>query len=164
MEATLMSINRWMDKEERSCGTYTQWNIVVKLISRVRFFVTPWTVAHQAPPSMEFSRQEYWSRLPFPSPSGILLSHKRECIWISSNEMDEPRAYYAEWNKSEREREIWYTNRYMWNLERWYWWIYLHSSNGETDLENRWTQEEGRRVRVRCMDRVTWKLIITYVK
>ena len=31
-------------------------------------FVTPWTVAHQAPPSMEFSRQEYWSGLPFPSP------------------------------------------------------------------------------------------------
>ena len=29
---------------------------------------TPWTVAHQAPPSMEFSRQEYWSGLPFPSP------------------------------------------------------------------------------------------------
>ena len=30
--------------------------------------MTPWTVAHQAPPSMEFSRQEYWSGLPFPSP------------------------------------------------------------------------------------------------
>ena len=39
----------------------------VKLLSRVRLFVTPWTVAHQAPPSMEFSRQEYWSGLPFPS-------------------------------------------------------------------------------------------------
>ena len=33
----------------------------VKSLSRVRLFVTPWTVAHQAPPSMEFSRQEYWS-------------------------------------------------------------------------------------------------------
>ena len=32
-----------------------------------RLFVTPWTVAHQAPPSMGFSRQEYWSGLPFPS-------------------------------------------------------------------------------------------------
>ena len=31
-------------------------------------FATPWTVAHQAPPSMDFSRQEYWSGLPFPSP------------------------------------------------------------------------------------------------
>ena len=33
----------------------------VKSLSCVRLFVTPWTVAHQAPPSMEFSRQEYWS-------------------------------------------------------------------------------------------------------
>ena len=38
-----------------------------KSLSRVRLFVTPWTVAHQAPPSMEFSRQEYWSGLSFPS-------------------------------------------------------------------------------------------------
>ena len=35
----------------------------------VRLFATPWTVAHQASPSMGFSRQEYWSGLPFPSPS-----------------------------------------------------------------------------------------------
>ena len=40
----------------------------MKLLSRVRLFVTPWTVAHQAPPSVEFSRQEYWSGLPFPTP------------------------------------------------------------------------------------------------
>ena len=40
----------------------------VKSLSRVRLFATPWTVAYQAPPSMGFSRQEYWSRLPFPSP------------------------------------------------------------------------------------------------
>ena len=40
----------------------------VKSLSRVQLFVTPWTVAQQAPPSMRFSRQEYWSGLPFPSP------------------------------------------------------------------------------------------------
>ena len=45
---------------------------VVKSLSRVRLFVTPWTVAHQAPPPMEFSRQEYWSGLPFPSPKMFL--------------------------------------------------------------------------------------------
>ena len=39
----------------------------VKSLSRVRLFATPWTVAYQAPLSMEFSRQEYWSGLPFPS-------------------------------------------------------------------------------------------------
>ena len=41
---------------------------LVKLLSRVRLFATPWTVAHQVPLSMGFSRKEYWSGLPFPSP------------------------------------------------------------------------------------------------
>ena len=40
----------------------------VKSLSRVQLFATPWTAAHQAPPSMGFSRQEYWSGLPLPSP------------------------------------------------------------------------------------------------
>ena len=40
-------------------------------LSRVRLFVTPWTVAYQAPLSMGFSRQEYWSGLPFPSPRDL---------------------------------------------------------------------------------------------
>ena len=40
-------------------------------LSRGRLFETPWTVAHQAPWSIEFSRQEYWSGLPFPSPAFI---------------------------------------------------------------------------------------------
>ena len=40
----------------------------VKLLSRLRLFAAPWTVGYQAPPSMGFSRQEYWSGVPFPSP------------------------------------------------------------------------------------------------
>ena len=43
----------------------------VKSLSRVQLFATPWTVAHQAPPSMGFSGQEYWSGLPFPSPGDL---------------------------------------------------------------------------------------------
>ena len=43
----------------------------MKLLSRVRLFVTLWTVAPQAPLSMGFSRQEYWSGLPFPSPGDL---------------------------------------------------------------------------------------------
>ena len=42
--------------------------LLLSLISRVRLCVTPWTAAYQAPPSMGFSRQEYWSGLPLPSP------------------------------------------------------------------------------------------------
>ena len=43
----------------------------VKSLSRVRLFVTPQTVAHQAPLSMGFSRQEHWSGLPLPSPGDL---------------------------------------------------------------------------------------------
>ena len=43
----------------------------VQLLNPVCLFATSWTVAHQAPLSMEFSRQEYWSGLPFPSPGDI---------------------------------------------------------------------------------------------
>ena len=45
----------------------------VKSLSPVRFIATPWTVAYQAPHSMEFSRQEYWSGLPFPSPYRLYI-------------------------------------------------------------------------------------------
>ena len=41
-----------------------KWKVKAKSFSRVQLFVTPWTAAHQAPPSMGFSRQEYWSGVP----------------------------------------------------------------------------------------------------
>ena len=43
----------------------------MKSLSRVRLFATPWTIPYQAPKSMGFSRQEYWSGLPFPSPGDL---------------------------------------------------------------------------------------------
>ena len=45
--------------------------VKVKSLSCVRLFVTPWAIAYQAPPSIGFSRQEYWSGLPFPSPGDL---------------------------------------------------------------------------------------------
>ena len=44
-----------------------KWKVKVKSLSRVRLLVTPWTEAYQAPPSMGFSRQEYWSGVPLPT-------------------------------------------------------------------------------------------------
>ena len=49
-----------------------KWQVKVKLLNCVWLPATPWTVAHQAPLSMGFSRQEYWSGLPLPSPHGRL--------------------------------------------------------------------------------------------
>ena len=45
-----------------------KWKVKAKSLSRVWLFATPWTAAHQAPPSLGFSRQEHWSGLSFPSP------------------------------------------------------------------------------------------------
>ena len=58
-----------------SFSNASKWKVKVKSLSRVQLVETPWTAAYQAPPSMEFSRQEYWSGFPLPSPhlKGLLL-------------------------------------------------------------------------------------------
>ena len=72
-----------------------KWKLKVKSLSRVILFATPWTAAHQAPPSMGFSRQEYWSGVPKPSSisqricqrtpvlQNIYQNYQRECGWVS---------------------------------------------------------------------------------
>ena len=64
---------------------------MVVVLSCVRLFATPWTVAYQAPQSMEFSRQEYWSGLPLPSPRDLLtqgsnlgLPHFKQTLYCLS--------------------------------------------------------------------------------
>ena len=59
---------RTLDSVAISFSNAWKWKVKVKLLSHVRFFATPWTVAHQAPLSMEFSRQEYQKGLLFPPP------------------------------------------------------------------------------------------------
>ena len=56
------------------------------------------------------------------------------------------------------------TNTYKRNLEKWYWRIYLQGNNGERDTENRLMNMGRGEKRVRCMERVTWKLTLPYVK
>ena len=50
-----------------------KWKVKEKSLSHFRLLATPWTVAYQAPPSMWFSRQEYWSGVPLPSPAYLSL-------------------------------------------------------------------------------------------
>ena len=66
--------------------------------------------------------------------NGILLSHKKGCIWVSANEVNKSTAYYTEWNKSE-EKNKYPILRHIWNLERWYWWTYLPGSNGDANTD-----------------------------
>ena len=58
----------------------------------------------------------------------ILLIYKRENLWVSASAVDEPRAYFTEWSKSERERQILYINAYIQNLERLYQWSYIQAA------------------------------------
>ena len=59
-----------------------KWKVKVKSLSCVRLLVTPWTAAYQAPPSMGFSRQEYWSGVPLPSPVVALSQLKNVYLSI----------------------------------------------------------------------------------
>ena len=66
---TLHVHNSLVCKTQDSSGTCLSCSVL--LLSHVRLFETPWTVARQAPLSMGFPRQEYWSGLPFPSPGDL---------------------------------------------------------------------------------------------
>ena len=57
-----------------------------------------------------------------------------------------------------------YFNTYIQNLEKWYGKTYLQGNSGETDIENRLMDIGRMEERLRCMDRVTWKLTLPYVK
>ena len=70
-----------------------KWKVKGKSLSHVRLFRTPWTAAYQAPPSMGFSRQKYWSGVPLPSPilSGdVPKLHKWKVILQSTQEQSIP--------------------------------------------------------------------------
>ena len=74
MKSSLINLNLSLFSNEahnQRPGCATELIAVVQLLSRVQLFATPWTVAHQAPLSIEFSMQEYWSGLPFPSPGDL---------------------------------------------------------------------------------------------
>ena len=59
---------RTLEWDAISFSNECKWKVKVKSLSHVPLLATPWTAAYQAPPSMGFSRQEYWSGVPLPSP------------------------------------------------------------------------------------------------
>ena len=65
------AIARALSRKRQGSSLLLQLCVCVCVFSCVLFFVTPWAVAHQAPLSMGFSRQEYWSELPFPRPGDL---------------------------------------------------------------------------------------------
>ena len=77
----------------------------MKSLSRVRLFATPWTVPRQAPLSMGFSRQEYWTGLPFPSP-GHLPNPGIESASLASSELAGRLYSSATWEAETRVRSL----------------------------------------------------------
>ena len=75
--------------------------------------------------------------------SAIKKNKTKKQIWVSSSEVDEPRACYTEWSKGEREKQIKCINEHIWNLEKWWWWTCLQGRNGYADTENRFMDTLG---------------------
>ena len=86
--------------------------------------------------------------------NGILFSHEKEIHSAICDNMDGPWAYYARWDKSDRERQISYDITYMWNLKKWYKWTYLQKRSRLTDIENKLmvTKGEGGRDKLGVWD------------
>ena len=90
---------KWQSLWKTACQFFSKLKIdrvcvcVYQLLSCVQLFVTPWTVADQAPLSMEFSRQEYWSRLPFPSPGDLPLEEFFSLVYTQEKQKHIHRKY-----------------------------------------------------------------------
>ena len=82
-----------------------KWKVEVKSLSCVRLLATPWTATYQAPPSMGFSRQEYWSGVPLPSPTKLWQHIKKQ------------RHYFADKGPSSQSYGFSSSYVWMWGLE-----------------------------------------------
>ena len=96
--------------------------------------------------------------------NGILLSYKKACIWVSSNEVDETGACYTEWSKPERETPMQYINAYIWNLERWEQRSYMQDSKRDTNVKNRLLDHVGEGKNETIWEKSIETCILSYVK
>ena len=87
-----------LDPEEHVWGLYKDWShpvflilwFFICLLCCSRFFTTPWNVIHQAPLSMEFSREEYWRGVPIPGVKNIPPMQEIQKLWIGSLRWEDP--------------------------------------------------------------------------
>ena len=137
----------------------------VKLLSCVWLFATPWTVAHQAPLPMGFSRAEYWSGLPcpslgdFPNPEFKPSSPALQADALTSEPPGNQHLLKAFRVKSDREKQILHINASMWNLGKWCRWTYLQGRKRDTDVESRVADTKVGKERAGQTERV----VLTYI-
>ena len=89
-------------------------------------------------------------------------------VWVGDGDGQGGLACCNSWGRKESDTTEWlnWTEQmtYIWNLEKWHWRIYLQGNSGETDIENRRMDMGREEERVRCLERVTWKLTLLCVK
>ena len=90
---------------------WSQQRKKVKSLSHVQLFATPWTIAWQAPLSMGFSRQEYWSGLPFPSPGDLPkpgIEPGSPALWADALSSEPPgKPLHFSWEKNNKSPSYW---------------------------------------------------------
>ena len=102
--------------------------MIVKLRSHVQLFATPWTVAQQVPLSMGFSRPEYWSGLPFPSPGELPnpgIEPRSPVLQEDSLPSETPRKPYweeGEWQTSKNSYQS-ITTLLLFTVLSYFWWL-----------------------------------------
>ena len=118
----------------------------VKLLSRVRLLVTPWTAAYQAPPSMGFSRQEYWSGVPLPSPGDF---------YTLPQNMGSSREEVIKVGKLSREERILSRGTHTASVARTYWQVQgSNASSAEHKHMKREKEKEGQNLAYRSSHKV----------
>ena len=117
------------------CWAYILRKSELKKACTPKFFLALFTIARTWRQSRASSIDEWIKKDAICIYNGILLSYKKECTSVHFNEVNKSIAYYTEWSKSERKKQISYINTYIWKLELWYWWTYLQDNKREANKE-----------------------------
>ena len=118
-----------------------KWKVKVRSLSRIRLFATPWTAAYQAPLSMGFSRQEYWSGLPLPSPPWNATQPLKRTIIDTCNNLEESPENHTEWKTQSPKGYMLYDSIYITFLR----WQYVKEEQiGSCQESRRGCGQEGR--------------------
>ena len=142
-------------------GIHTKETRIERDTCTPMFIAAPFTVARMWKQPRCPSADEWIRNLWYIYTIEYYSAIKKECIWISSNEVDETGAYYTEWSKSERETPVQCINAYIWNSEKT---VMLYSRQQKRHKHKEQTLDGGRRWDGLIWEKSTEACILPYVK